>query len=220
MARPDPEFYKLLRHPALPAAPLWRGMRIGLLGGSFNPAHDGHLFISLLALRRLKLDEVWWLVSPQNPLKSKADLAAMQARIRRARQIARHPRIRVLALEGRMGTRYTADTLLRLNALLSHSKFIWLMGADAFLDMPRWQEWTRIFSLAPVAVFGRPSYSLRVTAAKAALRFAARRIGEAQAGSIFEKQLPAWVFFRSTRHPASSTLIRQEYAARGRRWED
>lgn len=220
MARPDPEFRKLVRHPALPATPLWRNMRIGLLGGSFNPAHEGHLFISLLALRRLNLDEVWWLVSPQNPLKSKEDLAAMHARIRRARQIARHPRIRVLALEGRMGTRYTADTLLRLNELLPHSKFIWLMGADAFLDMPHWQEWARIFSLAPVAVFGRPSYSLKVTAAKAALRFAARRIGEAQAGSIFEKPLPAWVFFRSTRHPASSTLIRQEYAARGRRWED
>ena len=220
MARPDPEFRKLVRHPALPAAQLWQGMRIGLLGGSFNPAHDGHLFISLLALARLNLHEVWWLVSPQNPLKSNADLAAMQARIKRAKQVARHPRIRVIALEGRMGTRYTADTLLRLNDILSKSNFVWLMGADAFLDMPHWQQWQRIFHLAPVAVFGRPSYSLRVTAAKAAFRFAGDRVGEAQAGSILTKALPAWVFFRSTRHPASSTRIRQEFAARGRRWED
>jgi nicotinate-nucleotide adenylyltransferase len=195
-------------------------MRIGLLGGSFNPAHEGHLFISYLALRRLKLHEVWWLVSPQNPLKSSADMAAMHARIDRARQVARHPRVRVLALEGRMGTRYTADTLTKMKYLLHDSKFIWLMGADAFLDLPRWEHWQRIFHTAPVAVFGRPSYSLRVTAAKAALRFAGRRVQEADAGGLLERKLPAWVFFRSIRHPASSTLIRQEFAARGRRWED
>jgi len=220
MARPGPEFRKLVRHPALPASQMWRGMRIGLLGGSFNPAHEGHLFISYLALRRLRLDEVWWLVSPQNPLKSNADMAAMQARIDRACQVARHPRIRVMALEGRMGTRYTADTLKALKPRLADSKFIWLMGADAFLDLPRWEHWQRIFHAAPVAVFGRPSYSLRVTAAKAAFRFAGRRVRESDAGGLLERKLPAWVFFRSIRHPASATRIRQEFAARGRRWDE
>src|SRR5690606_29460799 len=123
MARPGPEFRKLVRRPALPASQMWRGMCNGMLGGSLHSAIAGHLFISYLALRRLKLDEVWWLVSPQNPLKSNADMAAMQARIDRARQVARHPRIRVMALEGRMGTRYTADTLRALKPRLCDSKF-------------------------------------------------------------------------------------------------
>jgi nicotinate-nucleotide adenylyltransferase len=220
MVRPAPDYRSLVKHPAIPAAELWRGMRIGLLGGSFNPAHAGHHFISSLALRKLKLDEVWWLVSPQNPLKSRNEMAPLSARMARARKVAGHPRIRVLALEGRMGTRYTADTLEKLNALLPGTKFVWLMGADAFLDLPRWEHWERIFYQAPVAVFGRPSYSLKVTAAKAAHRFAAGRVDEWDAAHLLEEERPAWTFFRSTRHPASSTRIRLEYAARGRRWED
>jgi len=220
MARPAPEFRHLVRHPAIAAAPLWRGMRIGLLGGSFNPAHEGHRYISSFALRKLRLHEVWWLVSPQNPLKPAADMAPLATRLQRARQVAGHPRIRVLALEARLGTRYTVDTLTYLRALLSDSHLVWMMGADAFLQLPEWRDWERIFDLVPVAIFGRPSYSLRVTAAKAAYRFADARIDQTQASVLPLREPPAWVFFRSTRHPASATRIRQEFAARGRRWED
>lgn len=219
MARPAPEFRHLVRRPAIPATALWRGMRIGILGGSFNPAHDGHRSISLLALRRLRLHEVWWLVSPRNPLKAANDMAPLATRLSRARQVAAHPRIRVLPLEGRLGTRYTADTLTRLKERMTGSRLVWLMGADAFVQLPHWRHWEIIFERVPVAVFGRPSYSLKVTAAKAASRFADYRVGEDKAATLLEREPPAWVFFRSMRHPASATRIRQEYAARGRRWE-
>ena len=130
-------------------------LRVGLLGGSFNPAHDGHRAISLAALRALNLDQVWWLVSPQNPLKPVKGMAGFAERMAGARAVARHPRIRVTDLEARLGTRYTVDTVRRLRARAERHRYVWLMGADNLLQLPRWQGWVEIVRRIPIAVLDR-----------------------------------------------------------------
>lgn len=182
--------------------------RIGLLGGSFNPAHDGHRHISLLALRRLALDEIWWLVSPQNPLKPARDMAPLAKRLADARAIAAHPRIRVTDIERRLNTQYTIDTVRALKNRYPDHNFVWLIGADNLLQMPRWKAWQDLFSAIAVAVFARPSYSLKALAGQAAYRFSAYRLPEAQARSLADRIPPAWVFLRIRLHAASATAIR------------
>lgn len=183
-------------------------LRVGLLGGSFNPAHGGHRHISLAALRRLRLDQVWWLVSPQNPLKAAAGMAPQARRIARAAAVARHPRIRVTGVEARLGTRYTADTLTALRRLYPGIRFVWLMGADNLCQIPRWSRWREIFHATPIAIFARHPYSLTALAGRAARRYAHRRLPERQAGALAEMQPPAWVFLHTRLHPASATAIR------------
>ena len=192
-----------------------RGARIGLLGGSFNPAHDGHLQLSLEALKRLALDEVWWLVSPQNPLKSEAGMATLAERLAGARAVARHPRIRPCDLESRLGTRYTADSLEAIVRRFPGVRFVWLMGADNLLQISSWQRWPQIINAMPVAVFDRPFYSVRASAAKAALRFARARVSERSAGRLASMPPPAWVFLRQPLNSRSATEIRTRRAARG-----
>ena len=131
--------------------------RIGLLGGSFNPAHGAHRRISVGALERLGLDELWWLVSPQNPLKATAGMAPLAARVASAKAAARHPRIRVLALAE---DRYTVDTVAALRRAHPDKRFIWLMGADNLAQFDRWRDWRRLARTVPIAVFARPGYSL------------------------------------------------------------
>ena len=188
--------------------------RIGLLGGSFNPAHDGHLHISVAALRRLGLDEVWWLVSPQNPLKPEAGMAALDDRVAAAKKLARNPRIRVSDIERRLGTRFTVDTLRALRQRHRDHAFVWLMGADNLVQLPAWRNWQEIFETTAVAVFARPSYSLKALAGQAATRFARCRVSEATAQRLAGRTTPAWVYLRVQLHPASSTSIR---AARAKR---
>lgn len=188
--------------------------RIGILGGSFNPAHEGHRAISLAALQRLGLDEVWWLVSPQNPLKPVAGMAPFAERFAGAAAVARHPRIRVSDLEPKLGTSYTADTIAKLVRRFPHHAFVWLMGADNLAQIDRWKDWQQIFHAVPVAVFARPSYSLKALAAKAARRFARARLPEAAARSLATAEPPAWVFLHGPLSPVSATAIR---AARGQR---
>jgi nicotinate-nucleotide adenylyltransferase len=183
---------------------------IGLLGGSFNPAHEGHLHLSLEALKRLDLDEVWWLVSPQNPLKPAQGMASLARRMERAREIARHPRIRVTDLERKLGTRFTIDTLRRLNRRFPGVRFVWLMGADNLSQIPSWKGWREIFQLVPIAVFDRPPYARRALAGKAAQRFRRARVSPRDLATA---ELPAWAFVRMKPHPASATAIRA-----GRRW--
>lgn len=187
-------------------------LRVGLLGGSFNPAHDGHRHVSLAALRRLGLDQVWWLVSPQNPLKPAAGMAPQDVRIARAARVARHPRIRVSGIETTLGTRYTADTLAALRRMFPNIRFVWLMGADNLLQIPRWDRWRRIFLATPIAIFDRHPYSFRALGGRAAKRYADRRIPERQAGVLAEMQPPAWVFLHTRLHPASATVIRAREA--------
>ena len=181
---------------------------MGLLGGSFNPAHGGHREISLEALRRLKLDEVWWLVSPQNPLKPVAGMAPAARRLAGARALARHPRIRAATLEKALGTVYTLDTLDLLTRRFPKVRFVWLMGADNLVQVSDWAEWPGIFESVAVAVFDRPTYSLRALAAEAARRFARHRLPEARAGSLAEQRPPAWVFIHNRLNPQSSTGLR------------
>jgi nicotinate-nucleotide adenylyltransferase len=185
------------------------GRRIGLLGGSFNPAHDGHLHISRLAIRRLGLDQVWWMVSPQNPLKAAAGMAPLADRLNRARTVAAADRrIRVGDIETRLGTRYTIDTLRALNRHCPRRRFVWLMGADNLEQFPRWRDWAAIFETVPVAVFDRDTYSFAALAGKAAKRFARARVAPRNARRLVMAPPPAWVYFHTPRHPASATEIR------------
>ena len=181
---------------------------MGLLGGSFNPAHDGHLYISQLALDRLGLDEVWWLVSPQNPLKPAAGMAPFAERMKSARTVGGHPKIRVSDIERSLGTRYTIDTLKALKIRYPGVRFVWLMGADNLLQMPRWEGWRAIFRAVPIAVFARPSYSFRARSGRAARRFRRHRIPALRASGLADMRPPAWVFLRHTPHGASASRIR------------
>jgi nicotinate-nucleotide adenylyltransferase len=187
-------------------------MRIGLLGGSFNPAHEGHRHISLLALKYLHLDELWWLVSPQNPLKPANDMAPFAERLTSAHAMARHPRIRISDIETRLHTRYTADTLHALRTRYPQTRFVWLMGADNLAQIPHWERWTEIFQSVPIAVFDRATYSYRALAGKAAQRFAKQRIEGRNAGTLADHKAPAWVYFHARRHPASASSIRARHA--------
>lgn len=187
---------------------------VGLLGGSFNPAHDGHRHISLLALKRLNLDAVWWVVTPQNPLKDAADIAPFESRLAQARAVARHPRIQVSAIEREIGTVYTVDTLSVLVRRFPDVRFVWLMGADNLVQISTWERWQRIFTLVPIAVLVRPSYAFRAKASIAARRFAKARMAEARAAGLAWRKPPAWVFLHIRPHPASATLIRAKRSGR------
>ena len=195
--------------PGLRTGAAWAGRRVGLLGGSFNPAHEGHRHASLEAIRRLGLNEVWWLVSPQNPLKPAAGMADLATRLATARARARHPRIRVTALEGDLGTRYTVETLAELRRRYPRTHFVWLMGADNLAQIPRWRGWVRIFGMVPVAVMPRAPYSLRALVGKAAARFAGSRVAPGRARGLAEMPPPAWTFLEGPVHPASATEIRR-----------
>lgn len=186
--------------------------RVGLLGGSFNPAHDGHRYISIEALKRLALDEIWWVVSPQNPLKGKDGMAAFEARLESAHAVARHPRIRPTAIEVEMGTRYTFDTLDALRRRFPATRFVWLMGADNLVQIARWRGWTKIFNTVPIAVFARHSYDSRALSGFAASRFRNARIPARSAKVLAEADPPAWVFLRIRPHPAAATNLRQSGA--------
>lgn len=181
----------------------------GILGGSFNPAHRGHRAISLHAARALGLDEVWWLVSPGNPLKDGApDMAPLVARAASARAQARRAPIRVTAIENTLGTRYTADTLRRLVRRYPHRRFIWLMGADNLAGFHCWRDWRAIARTVPIAVIGRPGYARHARAVRAMgwLRRFVRPPG--LAGQWTEWSPPAILILRLSPDPSSATAIR------------
>lgn len=183
--------------------------RVGLLGGSFNPAHEGHLHISRLALDLLALDEVWWLVSPQNPLKPEADMAPLDERLAKSRRVAENqPEIKISALEAELGTRYTVDTAQALRVRYPDTDFVLLVGADILEELPRWRQWERLFHILPIAVFARKPYSSRALSGPAAQRFAEFRIAEEEARTLAGRPPPAWVFLKVAEHPASATAIR------------
>jgi len=193
------------------------GLRVGILGGSFNPAHDGHLHISLLALKHLGLDEVWWMVSPQNPLKATDGMAPFAERITGAEALARHPDIRVTDVEQRLGTRFTCDTLRSLKACFPRMHFVWIMGADNLAQISDWQRWNEIFDLVPIAVFDRTPYSFSALAGKAARAFARSKVRSQHAFDMARKAPPAWVYFHTRLHPGTATAIRAGRGRAGRR---
>lgn len=189
------------------------GLRIGLLGGSFNPAHEGHRHISLVAQRRLGLHQVWWLVSPQNPLKPEQGMAPFAKRMESAQAMAGHPAIVVSDIETQLGTRYTADTIRQLITRAPATRFVWLMGADNLVSFPKWHRWTTIMETVPVAVIARPGYSLKARLSPAANRYADRQIPIEQAAQLADAKAPAWVFIEDQPTPASSTQIRRQIGA-------
>ena len=192
----------------MPGVPRDTARRIGLLGGSFNPAHEGHRHISLEALKRLGLDEVWWLVSPQNPLKAGDGMEPLAARLARARQMGRHPRIRIGAPELALGTRYTLDTVQALRQAYPRAHFVWLMGADILPQLVDWQGWRDLFGAIAIAAFARPGWSYPALAAAAPRAFARYRIDAEQARLLASRQPPAWCFIPSRLDNHSATAIR------------
>jgi nicotinate-nucleotide adenylyltransferase len=191
------------------AIPLYtNGMRVGLLGGSFNPPHIAHRAISLFAIKRLKLDRVWWLVTPGNPLKDHGPLPDLDQRAEAARQMANDPRIDVSCLEAVIGTRYTVDTITYLRRRTAGLRLVWIMGADNLAQFHRWQNWRRIASEVPIAVIDRPPQSFRAMAAPAAQALARYRLPENQAGRLADQRAPAWVFLTGMKSSLSSTGLR------------
>jgi len=183
--------------------------RIGLLGGSFNPAHSGHRAISLAAIRALGLDEVWWLVSPGNPLKDKVrDMAPLAIRLASARAMARHAPIRATDIESRLGTRYTVDTVKALTRRYPNKSFIWLMGADNLAQFDQWKDWRGIARAMPIAVVARPGYDGAAHAAPAMgwLRRFIRPARQSKNWTMW--RLPALVLLRFPPDPTSATRLR------------
>jgi nicotinate-nucleotide adenylyltransferase len=189
--------------------PFGAGQAIGLFGGSFNPPHEGHLLASRLALSKAGLDRVWWLVTPGNPLKSAADLAALRARVEAAQALVHDPRIAVTGFESEIGARYTADTLRYLNRRAGGARFVWIMGADNLSQFHRWRHWREIAEAAPILVVDRPGSSFAALSSRAAHALARWRRPEADVAGIADFDPPAWIFLHGPRSDASSTALRR-----------
>lgn len=188
-----------------------RHRRVGLLGGSFNPAHEGHVHVSLTALKALKLDEVWWLVSPQNPLKPKKDLASYETRLGKAREIAEAYReIKVTDLEEKKGLNYTCTTVRYLLRHFPHTHFIWLMGADNLAQFHRWRRWREIAARIPFAVFDRAPVTHSALRSPAATACRQARLSAGRMAKCLTCQLPVWAYVFMVRHSASATALRKK----------
>ena len=188
-------------------------MRIGLLGGSFNPAHAGHRHVAEQARRRLRLDQVWLLVSPGNPLKPRAGMAPFADRLAAARRISDGRRIVATGIEAALGTRYTVDTLRALRRRFPRARFVFLMGADLLAQLPRWRRWTEVAGGLPYAVLPRPGYTHRALAGAATHRLRAARRSAAQAAALADATPPAWLFLPTPQTSLSATALRE--AAKG-----
>lgn len=188
-------------------------MRIGLLGGSFDPAHEGHVHITREALRRFGLDRVWWLVSPGNPLKEHGP-APLARRIERAQKMMRDPRVKVTGLEDQLGTRYTAQTVERLCRLYPNVRFVWLMGADNLAQFHLWDNWRGILARVPVGILARPGARLAARGSVAAEIYASARIGAEASHLLPEADVPAWCFVNVPMRSQSSSAIRAQGAWR------
>jgi nicotinate-nucleotide adenylyltransferase len=197
-------FGRIAAHPPLAT----NRQRIGLLGGSFNPPHAAHLMISEVALKRLGLDRVWWIVSPGNPLKSDAELAPLAERVAACRNIADDARIKVTAFEADLATAFTAATLAFLRHRYAGIDFVWVMGADNLAGLHRWENWRDIFKFVPIAVVDRPGWRLKALASPAARAHARARLPEARAGELFRANKPAWIFLTAPLSSVSSTNLR------------
>jgi nicotinate-nucleotide adenylyltransferase len=195
-----------LTHPPL----AFPNMRIGLLGGSFNPPHEGHRHISVAAAARLRLDRVWWLVTPGNPLKSAAHLPGLAERLCLAARVASHPAIEVTGFEVGLPTAYAIDTVQFLQRRFPGTHFVWIMGGDNLAQLHRWRDWTGLFRALPILVLDRPGARSRALASPAARRFAASRLPERAAPGLPVVPPPAWIYMSLPLCNASSTALRGE----------
>lgn len=186
-------------------------LRIGLLGGSFNPAHKGHLYIANQALKRLGLDQVWFLVSPQNPLKSPKGMAPLSERLTScAKIVGQNPNIRITALETRLRTQYTAHTVSALKMRYPAMDFVWIMGADNLAAFHLWHQGDRIFKTCRIAIFHRPAYSIRALSSQTAHRYTRSRRCHGTARRLMQSSLPAWMFLPIRGMAISATQIRND----------
>jgi nicotinate-nucleotide adenylyltransferase len=191
-----------------PLPPHARGQKIGLFGGTFDPPHQAHLAACLLAMKRLGLDAVWWMVTPGNPLKDTRHLAPLAQRIAAVRAMTRHPRIHVTGFEADIGTRYTYDTIAYVRARCPDVKFVWIMGADNLRSFHRWEKWRGIANLVPIAVVDRLGPSLYASQGVAGQALARGRLREENARALPNRKPPAWVFLHGLKSPLSSTALR------------
>jgi nicotinate-nucleotide adenylyltransferase len=187
------------------------GMAIGLFGGSFNPPHAGHVLLAQIALKRLELDQIWWIVTPGNPLKDLRELAPLSERITACEAITTDPRIKVTAFEAAHEVRYTADTLEIVKARNADVDFVWLMGADNLKNFHKWQRWQEIANTYPIAVIDRPGSTLAFLSSKFAKSFENARIDEEDAQTLARCKAPAWTFIHGPRSPLSSSAIRKAH---------
>lgn len=190
-----------------PTAP---GLRVGLYGGSFDPPHPGHRHVAMLAMRRLGLDRVWWIVGPGNPLKDRRRLPSSAERLSAARAVARHPRMVATDFEARLGARYTVQTVRYLVRRCPDVRFVLVIGADSFATLQRWRAWREIAALVPVAVVDRPGWTLKAQTGKAATLFRRDRLGGGSARLLADATPPAWCFLTGPRSNLSSTRIRDK----------
>ena len=183
------------------------GMTVGLLGGSFDPPHEGHVQISRAAMKRFGLDQLWWLVSPGNPLKDHAP-ASLARRMAAANARMQHPRVQISDIEARLGTRYTAQTLRHLRRLYPQVRFVWLMGADNLAHFHRWKDWRQILETVPVGILARPGERISARLSPAARLYAPNRLRAGQSQALARASAPAWCFINVPMNKASSSQIR------------
>jgi nicotinate-nucleotide adenylyltransferase len=198
----DPASLRMRNHPR------WRGARVGLMGGSFNPAHDGHRALALQALKRLRLDAVWWLVSPQNPLKSSQDMAPLARRLQSAARQARHPKMVATDFETHMATRYSVDTVEKIQAYHPYARFVLLLGADSLASLHRWKAWRALSQSVVIAVFARPGYDQAFWSVPVSAWFGRKRFASPHARGWSKKQPPALQLFRLPLNASSATALR------------
>jgi nicotinate-nucleotide adenylyltransferase len=197
-------FGTLHAHPPL-ALP---GQRIGLMGGTFNPPHEGHVVCAETALRRLKLDQLWWIVTPGNPLKSPSGLPSLESRMAASRVLAADPAIKVTGFEAELGSPYTYATVRYVRRRFSRTRFVWVMGADNLASFDRWEHWREIARLVPIAVVDRPGWHLKALTSPAARALSRWRLPESAASRLPQCKPPAWVFLATRLSEASSTALR------------
>ena len=185
------------------------GNRIGIFGGSFNPPHSGHRLVASTALKRLGLDQIWWLVTPGNPLKNHSDLAPLEMRLHLTSALADHPRMKVTAFEAVLGTPYTARTIMALRAMRPATRFVWVMGADNLASFHKWQDWRAIVGSVPVAIVDRPGASLSAMSAPMAQAYEKYRLPEEDAGLLADMRAPVWTFLHTPLDRTSSTELRR-----------
>lgn len=197
-----------------------RGMAVGLFGGSFNPPHEGHLLVAEIAMRRLGLDQLWWMITPGNPLKSRSELASLSDRIAMSERMIKDPRIKVTAFEQSLSGSYTADTLAHVKARNPHIHFVWIMGADSLKSFHLWQKWQEIAATFPIAVIDRPGSTLSFLSSKMARTFQHARVDEDDVGTLWKRTPPAWTFIHGPRSTLSSTAIRASAGKAGNEPEE
>jgi nicotinate-nucleotide adenylyltransferase len=189
------------------------GLKVGLLGGSFNPAHEGHRLVSTMSMRQLGLDQVWWLVSPQNPLKPESGMAPLDERLEGAREAADHPRIIITDIENQLGTRYTVDTVHALQQRFRDVRFVWLMGADNMIQLPKWSKWHELVDTIPIAIYPRPGFTLKARLSPAASTYRSAWLDGSDAALLSSLAAPALCFLEGPQDSISATSIRQSATA-------